>query len=341
MTEAQKQIRFGLRIPLIHDATATDPFHQTYGLCQAAEDAGFDFVSLTHHAFSPECQTSAPYVTLAAIAARTSTIKLATIIYILPLYHPAAVAEQVASLDVISNGRVIFGVGIGYRDYEFAGFGLSPRHRGERANEAMRAIRDAWTTGRFNFTGKHFQIPDLPAVPLPVQRPHPPMWVGGLSDAALRRAAELGDGWISDNMQLLDDEAKLASRYRDLCAAAGRDPFVCITRNAWVGPTREAVTADWYQSAVDFHMGYRKAGLIVPDPAGVYDRLERGEDVSLADFARDRAIAGTPDDCIEQLQRWRTGTGCSAMMFLLNEDAGYEKMLGAIRLFGREVFPAL
>lgn len=334
-------MKFGVRLPLLHDPAARDPYHQTYSLCQAAEKAGFDFVSLTHHAFSPECQTSAPFVVLAAIAARTTTLRLATIIYVLPIYHPVAVAEQVATLDMISSGRVIFGVGIGYRDYEYEGFGLNPRHRGARADEALTAIRGGWSTGRFDFQGKHFQIPDLPAVPMPVQKPHPPIWIGGLSDPALRRAARLGDGWISDNMQMLPDAAAMADRYRSFCAEEEREPFVCITRNAWVGRTREDVVRDWYGGAVDFHMGYRKAGYVTPDPAGVYDRLEAGQPVSLEKFADDRAIAGTPDDCATQLIRWRDQSRCDAMLMLLNEEAGYDKMIGAINLFGTEVFPAL
>jgi probable F420-dependent oxidoreductase len=334
-------MKFGVRVPLLHDPLARDPYHQTYALCLAAEKAGFDFVSLTHHAFSPECQTSAPFVVLAAIAARTTTLRLATIIYVLPIYHPVAVAEQVATLDMISSGRVIFGVGIGYRDYEYEGFGINPRHRGARADEALIAIRTGWSSGRFNFQGKHFQIPDLPVVPMPVQKPHPPIWIGGLSDPALRRAARLGDGWISDNMQMLDDVAEVAGRYRALCAEDGREPFVCITRNAWVGRTREDVERDWYAGVVDFHMGYRKAGYITPDPAGIYDRFEAGEQVAIEDFTHDRAIGGTPGDCVSQLVRWHDRSRCDAMLMLLNEDAGYGKMLAAIELFGEEVFPAL
>lgn len=333
-------MRFGTRIPLIFDPAARDPYHQTYVLCEAAEQAGFDFVSLTHHAFSPECETSAPFVTLAAIAARTTTLKLATIIYILPLYHPAAVAEQVASLDRISNGRVILGIGVGYRDYEFKGHGADFRHRGARADEALSAIRHAWATGRFNHQGVHFQIPDLPAVPMPVQWPHPPMWIGGWSDAALKRAARC-DGWISDNMMSLQEEAEIAQRYRALCAEAGREPLVCVTRNAWCGATREDVMADWYDSVVAFYRGYLDAGLEVADASGEYQRLKAGERVPLSELAHDRALAGTPADCIAQLQRWRDMAGCDAMLLLLNENAGFDKMQATIKRFGREVFPAL
>jgi len=334
-------VKFGLRIPLIGDEHSKDPYHRTYALCVAAEQAGFDFVSLTHHAFSPECETSAPFVILGAIAARTTTLRLATVVYVLPLYHPVAVAEQVATLDMISNGRVILGIGIGYRDYEYQGFGLDPRQRGSRADECLSIIRSGWETGRFNHQGQHFTVSDLPAVPMPVQKPHPPIWVGGLSEPALKRAARLGDGWISDNMMMLADTAALADRYRGFCAQEQRPPLVCVTRNAWVAATREEVQRDWYGSAVDFHLRYRKAGYVTPDPEGIYDRLERGDPVSLAEFAQDRAIAGTPEDCVGQLTRWRDIGGTDAMLMLLNEDAGCEKMLSAIDLFGHEVLPAL
>jgi probable F420-dependent oxidoreductase len=333
-------MKFGVGIPFLCDPNARDPCQQTYALCQIAEKAGFGFISVGHHVFTPDYVTSAPFVILAAIAARTSTIRLASAIYLLPLHHPVAVAEQVATLDLLSGGRVIFGIGIGYRDYEYQGFGVSARDRGARADESMTAIRSAWTTGRFNFQGKHFNIPDLPAVPMPVRKPHPPMWVGGVSEAAIRRAARLGDGWISANMQMLEDEVALAERYRTLCSLEEKQPFVCITRDAWVAGTREEVVNEWYGSVVARHLGYRRAGFVTSDPQGIYARLELSEDVSLEEFARDRVIAGTPLDCISQIQHWRDRSACQSMLLQLNKKAGFEKLSATITMLGREVLPA-
>jgi alkanesulfonate monooxygenase SsuD/methylene tetrahydromethanopterin reductase-like flavin-dependent oxidoreductase (luciferase family) len=169
-------MKCGVSISFIVDRGDADPCLKTYELCQEAEDAGFDFLSMGHHVFTPNYPTSAPLILLVGIAARTSRIKLESVIYLLPLYHPVAVAEQVAMLDRISNGRVIFGCGVGYRDYEFAGFGADFRRRGTRASESLAAIRSAWESGRFSHFGSEFSISDLPAVPVPLQKPHPPIW---------------------------------------------------------------------------------------------------------------------------------------------------------------------
>ena len=334
-------MQFGVSIPFIHDSDAKDPCERTYRLCTLAEQAGFDFLSIGHHVFTPDYPTSAPFVILAAIAARTSRIRLASVIYLLPLYHPVAVAEQVATLDMISGGRAIFGIGVGYRPYEFQGFGVDPRHRGARADEAMAAIRSAWTTGRFNHEGRHFQIPDLPAVPMPAQRPHPPMWVGGVSEAALRRAARLGDGWISANMQPFDALMAMADQYRAFCTEAGKEPFLCISRDSWVAPTREALMEDWYRDIVDRHMGFRRMGFVSADPTGIYARLEAGEAVDPGEFIADRAIGGTPAECIGQIGRWRDRSGAQAMLMLLSKKASFEKLCTVIERFGAEVLPAL
>jgi len=332
-------MKFGVSIPFILDPGAKDPCHRTYKLCELAEGAGFDFLSIGHHVFTPDYPTSAPFTILSAIAARTSKIKLASIIYLLPLYHPVAVAEQVATLDVISGGRAILGVGVGYRPYEFEGFGVDLHQRGARTNEALSAIRSAWITGRFNHKGQHFQIPDLPAVPMPVQKPHIPMWIGGESGSALRRAATLGDAWISANMQPRDQLATLAETYRDLCAQENKTPFVCVSRDSWVSRSREDLLRDWYADTKQRHLGFKRMGLGVSVPDDFYARLERDE-MSPEEFVNDRALAGTPDECVAQVKRWRDSIQCQAMLILLNKKASFEKVAAVIELFGKAVLPA-
>src|SRR5690606_13410109 len=113
--------------------------------------------------------------------------RLATSIYNVSFHHPVAVAEQIGQLDQISGGRVIFGVGIGYRAYEFAAYGTDRKDRVGRTVESIRAIREAWNRGYFEFSGKHFQIPHSVVDPVPIQSPHPPMWMGGAAEPAVQR----------------------------------------------------------------------------------------------------------------------------------------------------------
>jgi alkanesulfonate monooxygenase SsuD/methylene tetrahydromethanopterin reductase-like flavin-dependent oxidoreductase (luciferase family) len=117
-------------------------------------------------------------------------------IAILPLYDPVRVAEDGAVLDLISNGRLDFGAGLGYRPEEYAGYGIDIKRKGSRANEALEIIRRLWQGETVTFHGKHFNLDNAKLSPRPVQQPNPPIWVGGFSQAAARRAARYGDGYI-------------------------------------------------------------------------------------------------------------------------------------------------
>jgi len=336
-------LKLGVGVPFHWDQGEREPHRKMLELAVAAEEAGFDFISKGHHSVTPNNHDpAAPLVMLAAIAARTSRIRLATGIYLLPLHHPITVAEQVTQLDQISGGRVIFGVGTGYRAYEFEAFGLNLKDRGARTNESLAAIRSAWETGFFEFSGKHFQIPRAIMDPPPAQSPHPPIWLGGISDAALRRAAKYGDGWMSDNALTIAGEKERIETYHGFCAAEQRTPgTVCILRNAWVAPTRAEVERDWLPAAVKFHLDYLQAGSALPDEDGIFARLQAGEAVSLQEFAHERGIAGTPDDCIEQLKRWQAGAGCEYVELILSGAGGFEAHKRVIEMFGKEVIPAL
>ena len=334
-------MKFGLGIPLFEDPGATDPYARTYELCQLAEEVGFELGAVGHHSFTPETgDPAAPFVLLAAIAARTSRLRLATGIFLLPLHHPVAVAEQVATLDRISGGRAILGVGIGYRPYEYEGFGVPFKRRGRRMSEALELIRSAWETGRYGYEGSEFSLPELAVTPRPVQKPHPPIWVGAVARAAQERAARLGDAWISDLMQTLPVEQRLAARYRKFCTQHERTPVVVLMRNGWVAPTREEVERDWLEPSLRFHLNYWRAGARGRDDEGIYERLERGERVPLPEFAHDRAVAGTPEECIAQIERCRELTGCDVLLMAFAGARSYEKMRALIELFGREVIPA-
>lgn len=339
-------MRFGFTVPRLYDPSSRDPYRQTFEVCTLAEELGFDFCSVGHHSFTPEGGTeSAPFVFLAALAARTSRIRLVTGIYLLSLHHPTAVAEQLATLDVISNGRAVMGVGVGYRDYEFKAFNVDPRSRGARVDEALQAIRDAFSSGRWNHHGKYWQLKDLELHPAPVQKPFPPMWVGGSSKAAIRRAARLGDGWMSDNMLDIDAERALAILYRQNCQDAGRDAGeVCILRTTWVAPTRKQAEDAIMPPLRQFLAHYRDANAgsgTLPFDAGVFRRIARGEHVPIEEYTAGQALAGTPEDVITEVRRWRDEVGADSMQLMLSGPNDYESIRGMLTLFAEEVMPAV
>ncbi len=339
-------MKFGLGLPVFEERGEKNPFGKTFELARLADELGFDVLFTGHHSYTVETDAdafampAAPFVLLSAIATQTERVKLGTAIYLVSLHHPVSTAEQVATLDHISNGRVILGVGAGYRPYEFDGYRLDYEKRGRRVQEAIEIMRQGWTTGRYNYDGQQFKITNVDAYPLCVQKPCVPIWIGVTAYRAQRRAARYGDGWLSDMMQSLPDIERLANRYRELCAEEGRKATVCIMRNAWVAPTLETLAEEWGDAAYRFFKGYWEAGARGRDQGDVFQRLAAGEHVSAAALSHDRAIAGTPEICIEQIQRWYEKTRFDYLYLGFTERRNYQALKRSIELFAREVMPA-
>jgi probable F420-dependent oxidoreductase len=138
-----------------------------------------------------------PWIVLAQIARATTALRLGTAVYLLALRHPIAAARAVSSLDALSGGRVILGIGVGWLAEEFSALGIDPRTRFSRTEECVRALRALWTEKQPEFHGRHFDFGPLWFEPKPLCSPHPPILFGGDSDKALQRAVRLGDGWLS------------------------------------------------------------------------------------------------------------------------------------------------
>jgi len=175
-------------------------------VARAAEAAGFESAWTGEHVVLPDPQAPPspapprhpmldPAVALAFLAARTERLRLATGIIILPQRNPVVLAKELASVDVLSNGRLIFGLGAGYLRPEFDAVGASFTDRGVRCDESIDAIVALWTQERPSFAGRTLRFAGIDAHPRPVQKPHPPIVVGGTSAAAFARAARRGDGW--------------------------------------------------------------------------------------------------------------------------------------------------
>jgi probable F420-dependent oxidoreductase len=161
-----------------------------------AEEVGFDAIFVNDHIIvgndarsAPWANVYDPFVAMSFIAAHTTRIGVGVSVLIMPYRNPIATAKALATLDRMSGGRLIAGVGVGWNEAEFAALGVPFHERGTRTNEYLRLWQACWALGRVSFAGKFFSFADMHVSPKPLQQPHPPIWIGGASDAALRRAA--------------------------------------------------------------------------------------------------------------------------------------------------------
>lgn len=181
-----------------------------------AESLGLQSVWLTEHHFSDDGYTPSPLAIAAAIGARTSRMVIGTNLLLLPLHNPLRVAEDAATVSILTGGRFRLGVGLGYRQLEFDAFGRKLSHRPSLMEEGVEIIRRAWTGQPVSFSGKRFQVPGVPVTPVPEHVP--PILIGGLTEPAIDRAAAIGDGY------LCTVNNDLALMYLDARERAGKDP---------------------------------------------------------------------------------------------------------------------
>jgi probable F420-dependent oxidoreductase len=342
-------MKFSLSLPLLRDLSARDPYRETFELARIAEDAGFDTATIGHHHFMAG-NLADPLTFLAAVAARTDRLRVGTGIFQLPVHNPVRVAEQVATVDQVSGGRVSLGVGTGWWPLEYEVQGSNFRQRGARMEEALRILRLVWTEESVSFAGRFWSFPELTVHPRPVQRPHPPLWVAGVADAAVERAARLGDAWLCGPVQSLAKAQSCLDVYRKTCEAVGRQPDWILRRYAWLGADGDAVRDDVLPVYVDGLLEHWRESVEDPDEMALFARLDADEKVPAEEIARDRLLFGAPDDVIGQITRFRDTTGCDHVHAAFGAGlpaqttqaslGGFDDIATMIRLFGREVIPA-
>ena len=196
-----------------------------------AEELGYDSVWVMDHLFNNgyirERLDDKPYyhplATLSYLAATTERVLLGTSVLVLPYHNPVELAKYTATLDQMSDGRVTLGVGVGAMTEEFAALGIPMSERGALTNECIRVMKELWTNQAPSYHSSRWNFDDLRFSPKPVQQPHIPLWIGGASPGALRRAARLGDGWHPSGLTP-EEYAVRRQQVRELAERAGRDP---------------------------------------------------------------------------------------------------------------------
>jgi alkanesulfonate monooxygenase len=250
---------------------------------------------------------------LTAIAARTQTLKLGTGVLVMPMRNPVILAKQLGSLDLISNGRVIVGTAVGWYKREFKAMGVDFHERGKIMERSLDIIKRLWTEDRVTEDFPPYSIKDAVMYPKPVQKPHPPILIGGYVDAVLRRAATKGDGWLT-YYYTADSFATNWARIRGFAEEAGRDPDQLISTNQLpicVGPRSkvEAPMREWLQTDWDY--------------------------ASWSESTAESAIIGTVDECVEQLQK-HVATGVDRLIFV-----PYRYRDEQLETIAREIIPRL
>jgi len=210
-------LHFGIGAALSADQTASQ--------ARWMEELGYEYFSAGEHFMrgSPPGPTHAVLPLLAVAAGATEKIRLLSSILLAPFYHPLVLAKLTTTLDIASGGRLTLGIGVGGEfPMEFEAAGLNVKQRGRRTNECLEALVQLWTQGSVDYSGKHFQLDAASINPHPVQRPHPPIWVSGRREAAMERAARLGDGWLPYFYDPLHYRASVG-KIQDIASRIGRD----------------------------------------------------------------------------------------------------------------------
>ncbi len=307
---------------------------------RVADAVGFDAFSMGEHYNIPGLQRLHQVPALARLCGEAKRCAVGTAATLLGLRHPVAVASELASLDVINDGKSFFAFGLGYRDDELNAFDLNKTKRFHRFVESVEIIKRLWTGDHVSFEGREFRIEDVTVDPKPLQKPRPPIWIAANSDAAVVRAAQIGDGWMIGPHSSIDELERQVVLCQKAWSASGKKgkPGIPIIRETFVANTRsEAVE----KARPCLEQLYRaiyvkwKQNEAMNDPNELswgFDRLAQG-----------RFILGTPQECLDQIEEYRARLGVNSMLlrFDWTPGLGQEEILSSMRLFGDKVIQRL
>ena len=316
-----------------------DAYHNSLEQIALAEKYGFDMVTTSeHHMVEDNGYFPSNMVTCAGIATRTEKMRIGTCVLLLPFYHPLAVAEDATVLDIMSRGRFVLGVGLGYRREEFAAFNVPFEERAARFEEALGLVRRLMTERSVTHTGPYFPMEDVTLMPRPVQKPCPPIWVAAKLPAAIRRAARMGNAWFADPVTPLKVLKERKQVYLDALAETGKDASQVefpLRREAYVAEESERAWEEAREPMLYNYQEYLDWGHLVDDEGRP---VKRGAEAM--ENLRRRFIVGSPSDCIRQIRRYQEELGTTSIHFRIQfPGLDHGKILNSIRLLGEEVLP--
>jgi alkanesulfonate monooxygenase SsuD/methylene tetrahydromethanopterin reductase-like flavin-dependent oxidoreductase (luciferase family) len=336
-------MKFGLVEDFRNPAPWRRPFPELYEAIlrqiERAEGLGYDEVFLTEHHFTEDGYSPSPLPIASAIAARTRRIRIGTFILLLPLYPPVRVAEDAATIDIISNGRLDLGLGQGYAANEFESLCLPRKERSARFHEGLELLLRLWNEERVTFEGKFHRVKDVTISPRPAQTPHPPVWIGARAEKAVRRAARLG----CHLMATLGPDP--APAYVEELRACGRDPKdfqIAQLRMVYVGESEDQAwddTQDHIFSMMEYYGRILAEANDAPGDDRMW-RIEKPSDIRDSSFGR-AVMIGTPDQVARKIERFRKEFQATHFV-MATQLPGMDPAKGtrALELFAKELMPA-
>ena len=332
-------MRFGILLTSVHDASV-DPrqqVHEHEELVRAAEQFGFDLMVCGQHFLGSELRYYQPVPWLTHLSAVAPTMRAATGIILLSMVNPVDIAEQMSTLDVLSDGRAVFGVGLGYSAHEFDAFGVEPGTRVARFEESLRIVRAMWSGDEVDVEGRFHSVRRARPSVLPVQPGGPPVWVGGQASGAVRRAARMGDAWYAPPFPTHTELASLRQLFLDTRAAAGlpTDGAFPVRRELLIASSKESGFEAALQRYRARYEVYRKWGL-----SGENTPMQSGDEVR-ADI-EDRFVMGSPAECADALGALEADLGMTEFVFKPHwPGLPHREAMSPLETFGTEVVPKL
>lgn len=318
---------------------AADFAQQLLHEAEQAERAGFDALFVPERHARTECMFPSTLTLMAALAARTERVKIGSYVIMPPLYHPVHLAEQAAMIDVLSRGRLIMGVGVGYHTDYFNHFGVSMRQREGRFEEYLDILHEAWTTpGPIAHHGRYYDYEAIHITPKPYQKPRPPIWIGAFGPKSIARAGRLGDVWsmapFFDTFDTLKAQLEI---YREAAIKAGKTPHVALLRDGWLASSMEEAEETFGRLWLEECKFYLRQGMLTPT------KNFRSEADFTLDKVRPYMAIGTKDDWLEHLDLWQKELGVEHFVLRCRVPMGPqpEQVVECIQRLGEEVLPAL
>ncbi len=330
--------KFGLFVTNQHPPgeSAAERWRESIEQVRLARDLGFDLVLLGQHFLATEFQMLQPTVAAARLAGETGSMRIGVTIYLLPLLNPVQLAEDTASLDIVTGGRFIFGLGLGYRKVEDDAFGLPPGARVPRTLAHLDVITKLWAGKPVDYDSPSCTLRGATTLVRPVQTPRPPIWVAANNDRAVERAAEIGDTWIVNPHATIATVARQVDLFRATRARLGKPApaEIPVIRELCIGETRDEalrVTRPHLERKYQAYVSWGQHKMLPGD-----DDMTQTFD----GLARDRFVIGDPGECAAEIQRTLERTGATAMIFRLHwPGSPHEAVMRSLRLVGEKVRP--